>query len=106
MTQEDNLYNILGILPSATATQIKDAYKKQSMQYHPDKGGDESMFKKISDAYEVLKSPEKRKRYDILINLVKVDNVEVQIVQPAESKIKFDIKQARGNIEITEVIKK
>jgi len=105
MTQEDNLYNLLGILPSATPKQIKEAYKKQSMQYHPDKGGDETMFKKMSDAYEILKNPEKRKRYDIIINLVKVDNMNVEIVQPAGSNIKFDIKQARGTIEITELEK-
>ena len=98
-------YKVLGIEKAASNNEIKNAFKKKAMQYHPDKGGDETMFKKMSDAYEILKNPEKRKRYDIIINLVKVDNMNVEIVQPAGSNIKFDIKQARGTIEITELEK-
>ena len=60
-------YKILGIERSASADQIKNAYKKMAKKYHPDvnKTGDaEATFKKINEAYEVLKDPEKRKLYD------------------------------------------
>eukprot|EP00913_Durusdinium_trenchii_P002685 g2484.t1 len=43
---------------------IKQAYKKQAMKHHPDRGGDEAKFKDISKAYEVLSDPQKRQIYD------------------------------------------
>lgn len=64
----DDYYNILGIDKSASAAEIKKAYRKLAMKYHPDKNkGDkilEDKFKKISEAYAVLSDPEKRKQYD------------------------------------------
>jgi curved DNA-binding protein len=64
----DDYYNILGIDKSASAADIKKAYRKLAMKYHPDKNkGDKTLedkFKKISEAYAVLSDPEKRKQYD------------------------------------------
>jgi curved DNA-binding protein len=64
----DDYYNILGISKTASAAEIKKAYRKLAMKYHPDKNkGDKSLedkFKKISEAYAVLSDPEKRKQYD------------------------------------------
>ena len=57
-------YNILGVNRNATDTELKKAYKKASMQHHPDRGGDESKFKEINEAYTALKDPEKRQMYD------------------------------------------
>ncbi len=61
-------YEVLGISRSADPNDIKKAYRKLAMQYHPDKNqGDtksEEKFKEVSEAYEVLKDPEKRRRYD------------------------------------------
>jgi curved DNA-binding protein len=61
-------YNILGIDKSASDSDIKKAYRKLAMKYHPDhtKGDKtaEDKFKKISEAYAVLSDPEKRKQYD------------------------------------------
>ncbi len=63
-------YKILGINKSATQDEIKKAYRKMAVKYHPDKNpGDassESRFKNISEAYEVLKDPETRGKYDRL----------------------------------------
>lgn len=58
-------YKTLGIDKSATQEEIKKAFRKLAHQHHPDKaGGDESKFKDINEAYQVLGDAEKRKRYD------------------------------------------
>lgn len=58
-------YEVLGIAKSASADEIKKAFRRLAVKYHPDKdGGDESKFKEINEAYEVLKDSEKRQRYD------------------------------------------
>ena len=63
-------YKVLGVSKSATQEEIKKAYRKLAVKYHPDKNeGDkasEEKFKEISEAYEVLGDPEKRKKYDEL----------------------------------------
>ncbi len=64
----DDYYNILGIDKKAGASEIKKAYHKLALKYHPDKTeGDKALedkFKKISEAYAVLSDPEKRNQYD------------------------------------------
>ena len=57
-------YSILGVPKNASDQDIRKAYKKQSMQHHPDRGGDEERFKKINEAYSTLKDPQKRAAYD------------------------------------------
>jgi len=63
-----NYYNILGVDKNSTASEIKKAYRKLAMKYHPDKNqGDKSAedkFKDISEAYEILSNADKRKKYD------------------------------------------
>lgn len=72
MTSE-NFYDILGVSKSATADEIKKAYRAASKKYHPDlqqnkseveKKNAEEMFKKCSEAYDVLSDSEKRQQYD------------------------------------------
>lgn len=58
-------YEVLGVSKSASADEIKKAFRKAAVKYHPDKeGGDEAKFKEVNEAYEVLKDQQKRQRYD------------------------------------------
>jgi molecular chaperone DnaJ len=58
-------YEILGVSKTASDDEIKKAFRKAAVQYHPDKqGGDEEKFKEVNEAYEVLKDKQKRQRYD------------------------------------------
>ena len=65
----EDLYKILEVEKTATADQIKKAYRELAMKYHPDRNpGDtvaEEKFKKISAAYSVLSDETKRKQYDM-----------------------------------------
>ncbi len=64
MTKRD-YYEVLGISKSASDDEIKKAYRKAAVKFHPDKeGGDETKFKEAGEAYEVLKDSSKRQRYD------------------------------------------
>lgn len=61
----DNYYDILGVPKDASEKDIKTAYRRKAMTHHPDKkGGDEALFKKLVEAYEVLSDDKKRKVYD------------------------------------------
>ena len=58
-------YSTLGINRNASQAEIKKAYKKMSMQHHPDRtGGDDSKFKEINEAYQTLNDPQKKQMYD------------------------------------------
>ncbi len=58
-------YEVLGVAKGASADEIKKAFRKLAVKYHPDKeGGDETKFKEVNEAYEILKDQQKRQRYD------------------------------------------
>jgi molecular chaperone DnaJ len=65
---KEDYYDILKISKNATAEEIKKAYRKKALKYHPDKNPDnteaEALFKKAAEAYEVLSNADKKARYD------------------------------------------
>ena len=68
MANKRDYYEVLGVSKSADAKEIKKAYRKIAMQYHPDRNPDdkaaEEKFKEAAEAYEILSDEQKRARYD------------------------------------------
>ncbi|MDX1651863.1 MAG: molecular chaperone DnaJ [Brumimicrobium sp.] len=68
MSNKRDYYEVLGVNKSASESEIKKAYRKMALKYHPDKNPDDSTaeakFKEAAEAYEVLSNPQKRQRYD------------------------------------------
>ena len=67
MAQGKTFYDVLGVSKNATDKEIKSAFRKLAVKYHPDAGGDEQKFKEISEAYETLSDETKRKQYDQML---------------------------------------
>ena len=64
MAPTANYYDTLGVKKTASADEIKKAFRKLARKHHPDAGGDEEKFKEINEAYETLSDAEKRTEYD------------------------------------------
>ena len=93
-----DLYSILCLNRDATQDDIKKAYKQLALQHHPDKnGGDDTKFKKINEAYQILSDPDKRKMYDLKyednINLDILNKFATILMDIVQEKMKDKVKQ-------------
>jgi len=61
----ENYYEILGVSQDANENDIKKAFRSLSLRHHPDRGGDQEVFKRVSSAYETLSDTDKRRQYDM-----------------------------------------
>ena len=113
-----DLYEALGVDRESSTEEIQRAYRKWVQKNHPDKGGDKEKFYPVQKAYEVLKNPERRKRYDrtgkieeddvtsdalkelanIVTQIVEQVNVDAPVVQLAEKIIDDKMKEFRKKI--------
>ena len=68
MAEKRDYYEVLGLQKGASAEEIKKAFRKMAMKYHPDRNPDdkdaEEKFKEVNEAYAVLSDPEKKEKYD------------------------------------------
>lgn len=86
-----DLYKVLGVQKDANDKEIKKAYYKLSKKHHPDKGGDVNLFRKISEAYEILSDHKKRRIYDedgIILNSTE-DVIHKWVCEKFKEMIKF-----------------
>lgn len=82
MTDSCDLYRVLGLSKDASQDDIRSAFKKLALQHHPDKkAGDDSEFKKINEAYQILSDVDKRRVYDMKYE----DNVNIDLISKLAS---------------------
>lgn len=97
-----NPYEILGVPRDATDEQIRNAYKLLAQQHHPDKGGNEELFKQIKFAYEILSDPYRRKEYDRTGEYVNRPSIRDEVLDQL-SRLFLDV-VARFNYEQDDLI--
>ena len=67
MAGSKNFYDVLGVKRDASKSDIQRAFRKLAAKYHPDRGGDETKFKEVSEAYNTLSDKKKRQEYDQML---------------------------------------
>jgi len=87
----DNYYELLGVKKNATMTQISKAYKKLALKLHPDKGGNDYLFRKVNEAYKVLSNKRDRYNYDTSHQIVSKDNFSSSLFDMMKFDRLFDI---------------
>src|SRR5574344_2077019 len=97
MKIEEDLYESLGIDRNADQEEVKKAYRKKAAKSHPDKGGDEEEFVKISIAYKILSDPDKRKEYDATGITSETSDIEKAAIAHVKSLVAQAIKQECEN---------
>jgi curved DNA-binding protein CbpA len=105
-----NYYHMLGINQTASFGEIKKAFKKLVQKYHPDKNPNDrekarEKFTEITNMYEVISDPEKRKEYDLYLRLVELGE-NIRGKNEKENSHKYQNSQTNQNYLILEYLKK
>lgn len=90
-----NPYEVLGLDKNASLNDIKTSYKKQALKHHPDRGGDQEIFKELSEAYSILSDPQKKENYD---RFGSIDNSNININDIINNMFGF------GDINIDDIL--
>ena len=96
----------MDIRENCTAEEVKRAYKKMAVKYHPDKGGDAYMFNKVQEAYKILSYPLTKKIYDTFgtrsLKLVKEIILKNQMNKIDDEVLQTSIQQ--GDLDVLECL--
>lgn len=102
-----SFYDTLGVSRTADQNEIKKAYRKLALRLHPDKGGDEEMFKEVSKAYDTLSDENQRKRYDKYgeeaLEIGRGPNMSSR-AHPFRNGQTFPFENTAGNIDLSEIV--
>ena len=80
-----NHYDLLGVNPTSSQQEIKKAFKRAALKHHPDKGGDEKLFRQCCQAVDVLSDPGKKSKYDSSLPFAYVQKTVPQPERPFDS---------------------
>jgi DnaJ-class molecular chaperone len=102
-----SFYDTLGVSRTADQKEIKKAYRKLALRLHPDKGGDEEMFKEISKAYDTLSDENQRNAYDKYgeeaLESGRGPNMSSR-AHPFRNGQPFNFEDSAGNIDFSEIL--
>ena len=103
MNKEGDYYKILKVTPKSTDKELKIAYRKLALKFHPDKnpedkGNAEEKFKEVNKAYVTLSNPEKRMMYDLFGNSEEIV-LESNCSQTEDGNVFFSYEEFTGNYE-------
>ncbi|HEV7253016.1 MAG TPA: DnaJ domain-containing protein [Mesorhizobium sp.] len=100
------LYDLLGLDPSATASEVKLAYRLIAKRHHPDLGGDPERFVALTQAYDVLSDAERRKLYDATgrFDAAAADNRQRDVILTLSSALDLVLSKSRLPIENTDIV--
>jgi DnaJ-class molecular chaperone len=107
-SKKPSFYDTLGVSRTADQNEIKKAYRKLALRSHPDKGGDEEMFKKISKAYDTLSDEKQRKLYDQYGEETLEGGTGPKAssgAQPFRDGQSFSFENMPGNIDLSEILR-
>lgn len=98
---DEGFYELLGINSDAKESEIRKAYRKTAIKYHPDKNPSKDaaeMFNRLLEALKILTTPDLRKRYDTLYHAAKEKKIKNDLLKEERRKLQDELKVREGNV--------